>query len=313
MLSTIIKKYIFGRTDWTAEELQFQKNNPQLLEKELAELHRRFSAMPKDVRAVDSRLTLPERMLVKTADKNSSRQKIKGIIDIPVAAALALYGGYEHENIVAVAVFNGEAIDLAVLDVGYGVFEVVAQCWISRGSDTAGMCRRLLEEVSGGVSILHIIADKETDFYDVPVLEETLSCHSVKHLNLTELCCKGCNILSMVRDGRLKDILLLEAVPSSIYVECQGRYECLIPANTTIPTGKAVLFDINAGDAGGVPLFIRQGNSPNMRDNQIIGAMLLDGLCDASVSGHVSVDVCIDIGLDYGCTISVNGKTVLSS
>ena len=118
MLSTIIKKYIFDRTDWTAEELQFQKNNPQLLEKELAELHRRFSAMPKDVRAVDSRLTLPERMLVKTADKNSSRQKIKGIIDIPVAAALALYGGYEHENIVAVAVFNGEAIDLAVLDVG---------------------------------------------------------------------------------------------------------------------------------------------------------------------------------------------------
>lgn len=67
-----------------------------------------------------------------------------------------------------------------------------------------------------------------------------------------------------------------------------------------------------AGDAGG-PLFIRQGNSPNMRDNQIIGAMLLDGLCGASGSGHVSVDVCIDIGVDYGCTISVNGKTVLSS
>ena len=67
-----------------------------------------------------------------------------------------------------------------------------------------------------------------------------------------------------------------------------------------------------AGDAGG-PLFIRQGNSPNMRDNQIIGAMLLDGLCGARGSGHVSVDVCIDIGLDYGCTISVNGKTVLSS
>lgn len=66
-----------------------------------------------------------------------------------------------------------------------------------------------------------------------------------------------------------------------------------------------------AGDAGG-PLFIRQGNSPNMRDNQIIGAMLLDGLCGASGSGHVSVDVCIDIGVDYGCTISVNGKTVLS-
>lgn len=313
MLSTIIKKYIFGRTDWTAEELQFQKNNPQLLEKELAELHRRFSAMPKDVRAVDSRLTLPERTVVKTADKNSSRQKIKGIIDIPVAAALALYGGYEHENIVAVAAFNGEAIDLAVLDVGYGVFEVVAQCWISRGSGTAGMCRRLLAEVSGDISILHIIADKETDFYDVPVLEETLSCHSVKHLNLTELCCKGCNILSMVRDSLLKDILLLEAVASSIYVECQGRYECLIPANTTIPTRKAVLFDINAGDAGGVPLFIRQGNSPNMRDNQIIGAMLLDGLCGASVSGHVSADVCIDIGVGYECTISVNGKTVLSS
>lgn len=68
-----------------------------------------------------------------------------------------------------------------------------------------------------------------------------------------------------------------------------------------------------AGDAGEVPLFIRQGNSPNMRDNQIIGAMLLDGLCGASGSGHVSVDVCIDIGVDYGCTISVNGKTVLSS
>ena len=66
-----------------------------------------------------------------------------------------------------------------------------------------------------------------------------------------------------------------------------------------------------AGDAGG-PLFIRQGNSPNMRDNQIIGAMLLDGLCGASGSGHVSVDVCIDIGVDYECTISVNGKTVLS-
>ena len=116
----------------------------------------------------------------------------------------------------------------------------------------------------------------------------------------------------MVRDGRLKDILLLEAVPSNIYVECQGKYECLIPSNTTIPTRKTVLFDINAGDAGG-PLFIRQGNSPNMRDNQIIGAMLLDGLCGARGSGHVSVDVCIDIGLDYGCTISVNGKTVLSS
>lgn len=310
MLYTIIKKYIFGRTDWTAEELQFQKNNPQLLEEELAKLHRRFSAMPKDVVAVDSRFTLLERKTVRAAYENNGHRKVKGVIDIPAAVAMALYGGCEYVNTVAVAVFNGDAIDLAVLSVGDCVFEVLAQCWIPRGSDIAGMCSRLMDEVPDGVNIMHLIADKETDFYDVPVLEAALFCHSVKHLNLEALCSKGCNVMSMVRNGELRDILLLEAVSSSIYVECQKRYECVIQTNTTIPTRKAILLDINVDETGEIPLFIRQGNSPNMKDNQLIGTMLLDGLCDTGISGHIEIDVCIDIDIWYGCTVSA--KNVFS-
>lgn len=112
LLKSILRKLIIGLKDWTADELQFYKNNAALVEQRLHDY-------PEDVIVAPyAEFSYVERCLMR------KQFGVKRVISKPTAILMALYALYQgkDETIVIVAMENS-GFDIGLFSAGSGVVE----------------------------------------------------------------------------------------------------------------------------------------------------------------------------------------------
>ena len=289
MLLRIVRKIIIGHFDWTLEELQFQENNPQEVEIALEEVKRKCGLQ----RIVDDLAVIPTRT---TFIEMQAMRGIRRFIATPNAVAMVLYADPNcSDDWVAIAIFENSSIDIAILRIGDGVFDVCATRWMDNNENITAICHAMLHEV--GVYFIGsfwAVADKDADFFDVEELEKVFDCKAQRLLTLSELCVLGCQVQKGILNGTIKDLLLLDVVSNSVYIEYAGNTILLLERDTTIPTKNDVMFEID-GNSSIVNLLVRQGNARNMQSTPIIALLSLTGLPLTSNGRQLKITIDMDM------------------
>ena len=296
MLLRIVRKIIIGHFDWTLEELQFQENNPQEVEIALEEVKRKcgLQRIVDDLAVIPTRTTFIERRVME-----DSLGRIRRFIATPNAVAMALYADTNVDGWFAIAIFENSSIDIAILRIGDGVFDVCATRWMDSSENITAICHTMLHDV--GVYFIGsfwAVADKDADFFDVEELEKVFDCKAQRLLSLSELCVLGCQVQKGILNGTITDHLLLDVISNSIYIEYAGNTVLLLDRDITIPVKKEVMFEID-GNSSVVNLLVRQGNARNMQSNPIIALLSLAGL--PLTSNGRQLEITIEIGLGECC------------
>jgi molecular chaperone DnaK len=106
---------------------------------------------------------------------------------------------------------------------------------------------------------------------------------------------EGAAIQAAVWEGRVKDMLLLDAAPSSLGVETAGGvFTKLINTNTTIPTKKSEIFSTTTDNQSTVTLRIFQGEHEMAANNEFVGQLELTSIPPAP-RGVPQIEVTFDI------------------
>lgn len=310
IINTIVDKIIAGEKKWLPEELQFQKNYPELIEIELKKRQMHVPIRCKD----DSYFIVPYNW---TAEKIGTAKKIFGFercISAPQCVALALFSNLYISGIICIITDDGEFCEICIIDIDDGVFQVMYTTWAQSSKVNSSF---IFSSVQLAIKIELIgqviyVADNTslsnyfnfTSCFGKPILRLS---------NITDVCNLGISVCKKITQGLLKDILLLDVVTQTMYVQTPiGNIFELIESNTTIPTRKSEIIDVCGVDTD-CNIAIRQGNNPIADKNPIIAVLNLDTLL-TNRNTLQKIEVTIDVDARMCACIIVmdrqTGKTI---
>lgn len=228
--SSIIDKFLNGISEWSAEELQYQQNFPKDIENALSLLNGATAncIYSHGILLVPSYYSLSLRALL---SKQFTRKGLQ--VNIPLtttnAVALAKFADKQCEKTVAIVILQKKYIDLAILRIGDGIFEVK----FTTGGDINGMdykdkiydiCFTYLKkrgniEDFNGIDECIIVSDDKVANNCISIIEQTFETRSILDMELMFLYKKGMLIQKGILDGTVKNALLLDGLPYPIYVD----------------------------------------------------------------------------------------------
>lgn len=181
---------------------------------------------------------------IKELRAKSSQVKNLRTITYSTAAALGIYykDNQDAERIVLVAAIIGDSLEISVLGIGDGVYEVMS-------SDSSKITNYNICAIIENLTIIYgygldeiiLCTDLPISINDIRLVDSHIKRRKVS----TEAIAEGLEILYGMLTGKVKDILLLDVTPSSIIIKgSDGTYSNLLPKNTTIPTKKSIDFTL---------------------------------------------------------------------
>lgn len=281
----------------------------------------------KEFVVIPSYLNIIQRQEVKTAHEKKGL-RCNRLLTAPTTVALALYGNKKIDSlIVAIVLLEKNTIDMSIMDIGEGVFEV-----LSTGGDTqisndtnriTELCNRLLNDASSGKSNDTIVAIDElilvsNDAYvlgNQKTIEEVFRKPAHKMSNLSELQIEGATIQRDIIKGYITDKIVLEVMPMSIGIETTGgEMTKIIRANSIIPLRITEIFTTAFDYQSSIDIHILQGDKPYAKDNVTIDCFRLDGIPPA-LKGVPQIAVTFNINslgdLKLSAVDQVTGKEIL--
>jgi molecular chaperone DnaK len=151
------------------------------------------------------------------------------------------------------------------------------------GSTRMPAVRRLLKELAGGRELY-------------------------RGVNPDEVVAAGAAIQAAVIFGAVKDVLLLDAMSSSLGVEIQGgAFSKVIERNTTFPTSRVRVFSTAADDQTSAEVHVLQGEGTLARDNRTVGRFILDGIAPAP-RGTARIDVTFEVDAAGAVRVSASDR-----
>lgn len=214
LLQSVIYKILVGIKDWTLEELQFHKNNLELIEQELLRCQQEGAD---DIYVSSAQISISERSIILR-----SSPQIKRIISKPTTVLLALQHKFISEAKVAVITIEGNTFDLGVYDVGDGVIEELHLL----SGDINGDYIQKLQEISRTTENIKCLIVASNDMiaqWSVNKIAGALNTCAQNYNNLHDLLVRGAVIYSGVLKGFFKDILLIQMLPSALYCETSNK------------------------------------------------------------------------------------------
>lgn len=113
------------------------------------------------------------------------------------------------------------------------------------------------------------------------------------------------------KEGKLKDLLLIDVCPLSLGIVVQGKYsEKIIERNTTIPTTKKKTFTNAADGQTMVEISVCEGERVEARENRHLGAFMIEGLPAGKPRGSMQIEV--EFSLDANSILKVSAKELTS-
>lgn len=310
IINTIVDKIIAGEKKWLPEELQFQKNYPELIEIELKKRQMHVPIRCKD----DSYFIVPYNW---TTEKIGNAKKIFGFercISAPQCVALALFSNLYISGIICIITDDGEFCEICIIDTGDDTFEVMYTTWGQSGMvNFSSICSsvQLAVKIERIGQVIYV-ADN-TSLSDYMNFTRCFGKPVLRLSNIADVCNLGISVHKKIMQGLLKDILLLDVVTQTMYVQTPtGNIFALIESNTTIPTRKSDTIEVCGVDTE-CNIAIRQGNNPMADKNPIIAVLNLDALL-TNRNTMQKIEVTIDVDARMCACIIVEdrktGKTV---
>ncbi len=252
---SIIDKFLNGISEWSAEELQYQRNFPKDIENALVLIKGSTAncIYSHEILLVPSYYSLSLRALL-SKKFTQKGLRVKRTLTATNAVALAKFAGIQYDKTVAIVIVHRNYIDLAILTIGDGVFEVK----FTIGGQTDGIddkdkifdvCTAYLKK-RGDIEDFHgideciIVSENTVDNSCISVIEQTFETKSILDTGLTTLFKKGMLVQKGILDGTVKDVLLLDMMPYPIGAESGGHDMIQIIDNNIYPTYKERLIGI---------------------------------------------------------------------
>src|SRR2546422_1042826 len=247
-----------------------------------------------------------QRQATKDAGKIAGLDVLR-LVNEPTAAALAYGLDKKGEGKIAVLDLGGGTFDVTLMEMGEGVFEVIATSGDTQlgGMDMDNAIIQWLAAEFRAEHGVDISGDKQAmqrlrDAGEKAKIELTSATETT--INLPFIAQKSGQPVHL----EVKDILLLDVTPLSLGVETKGGiFTKLIERNTTIPTRKSEIFTTAADGQTSVEVHVLQGERAMAADNVSLGRFYLTGIPPAP-AGVPKIEVTFDI--DANGILNVSAK-----
>ena len=138
------------------------------------------------------------------------------------------------------------------------------------------------------------------------IIQRVFKTQPSSSVNPDEAVALGAGIHAGVLNGKIKDILLLDAIPRSLGIEIPGGVVIkIIPRNTTIPTKKSEVFSTLLDGQTSVEIHVMEGEREFAIDNRTLCRFILDRI-PAAPRGVPQIEVTFDI--DQNSMLNVTAK-----
>jgi molecular chaperone DnaK (HSP70) len=234
------------------------------------------------------------------------------------ATAAALTYGFESRDegarFVAVHALGGTALDIAILEVADGLFQV-------RATGGAPLGGADFDRHGEELSLRLRDAGLEPERVDEVLLvgEQTRSSHvrravhelfgkPTKRAADDGVVARGAAIRAGIKEGDVKDLVLLDVAPHTLGIETtDGTFTPLIERNSTIPTRRARLFTTVADNQRRVVVHVLEGESDQADHNTSLARLELGDL-PLAPGGAPEIEVSLEIDLDGIVTVSATDQ-----
>lgn len=289
LLQSVIYKIIVGIKDWTLEELQFYKNNPELVEQELLRCQQEGAD---DIYVSSADISISERSIILR-----SSPQIKCIVSKPTTVLLALQHKFINDTKVAVITIEDNTFDLGVYSVGDGIIEELHLL----SGDINGDYTQKLQEISRtteNVKCLIVASDAMIAQWCVNKIAGALNTCAQNYNNLYDLLVRGTVIYSGVLKGFVKDILLIQMLPSALYCETSNkeRFELFSSQDKIISIPLLVKTKISSKAR---KLFIKESGQ-----NEPVSIIQLNNHSAENLMHHINIQTDIDANYRIKFTIT---------
>jgi len=166
---------------------------------------------------------------------------------------------------------------------------------------TIDECRKVLDEAKislesidevvlvGGSSRVPRVQELVKDLFNRPIN---------KSFNPDEVVAIGAAIQGAMLSGALQDVQLLDVTSMSLGIEIEGgKFACVIPKNTTIPTRSRKMVSTITDNQQSVKIHVLQGEEGDAENNISLGEFELTGVPDAE-RGVPRIEVSFSIDAD---------------
>lgn len=129
---------------------------------------------------------------------------------------------------------------------------------------------------------------------------------------------QGAIIQAAVLEGKLRDVLLLDVVPSSYGIRSQEDvFSKLIEKNTEVPTRRSQIFSTATNNQSEIPVEVYQGENEKVSQNIFLGTFSLTGIPPApagipkirvtfNIDQNMVIQVdAVDLGTEKSCSMKV--------
>ena len=138
------------------------------------------------------------------------------------------------------------------------------------------------------------------------IIQRVFKTQPSSSVNPDEAVALGAGIQAGVLNGRVKDILLLDATSHSLGIETEGGvFTKIIPRNRTIPTKKSEVFSTLLDGQTSVEIHVMEGEREFAIDNRTLCRFILDRI-PAAPRGVPQIEVTFDI--DANSMLDVTAK-----
>ena len=295
LLYSIVDKLVSGRSDWTLEELQFQRNYPREIEQALmAFQHGQHDKANKW-------------SIIHSGHNLLQRGGRRGLT-YPEAIVLALVASTQLNNNSHVAVFayDDDFLDMAVVIYADGVVEVVYTAYsslVNRGV-IYSICHDAVKRLEEPIDRVLVVTNGYYGFTYEQLAGSIFGVEAKLMTNQKELLRQGIEVQKGIREGNVKDVLLLSVIPQTIGIEdADGKMLPIILSNTTIPTKRSDHIIVDAAS----PRFsveIWQGNNEFAKNNALIASLnVVNERIQAGTTRELEIVINLDSNMGCRCCL----------
>lgn len=296
LLYSIVDKLVSGGSDWTLEELQFQRNYPQEIEQALMAFQREQQDKAKRWSIIHSGHNLLQR---------GGRRGLT----YPEAIVLALVASAQLNNnaCVAVLAYDKDFLDMAVIVCEDGVVEVAFTAYspLVNSEVIYSVCHEAVKQSEKPIDRVLVVTDGHYDFTYDQLAGSIFGVGAELMTNQKELLKRGVEVQKRIREGTVKDLLLLSIIPQTIGIEdVDGKMSPIILSNTTIPTKRSDHILVDAAS----PRFsveIWQGNNTVAKNNVLIAKLsIVNDKIQHGTQRMLEIEINIDSNMTCVCCLT---------